>query len=51
MGEADGVAVGLTDVGVVEEPVDGAVANVCGISLSNPDGWRFEERAMERVFS
>ena len=38
LGEADTVAAGLADVGVVHELSTVAVARVLGISSSNPDG-------------
>jgi hypothetical protein len=48
LGEADRVAAGLADVGVVQEPVNGGGGEGFGMSSSNPAGCRFEEIATER---
>lgn len=46
--EADGVAGGEDDVGVVEEPVDGGVGDGVGPESVEPSGRRFDESAIER---
>ena len=48
LGQADALAAGLAEVGVVQEPVDGGGARVLGMSSSNPEGCRFELTARER---
>ena len=48
LGEADAVAAGLADVGVVHQPEAVAVARVLGISSSNPSGCRLELTATLR---
>ena len=49
LGEPDGVAGGLADVGVMQEPkATVAVARVLGMSSSKAAGCRFELTATER---
>ena len=49
LGEADAVAAGLADVGVVQEPVDGGGGQGLGHQLVEPGGVQVARRcAMER---
>jgi len=48
LGQAHAFPGGLTDVSMMQEPVDGRGGEGLGISSSNAAGWRFEESATER---
>ena len=48
LGQADAVAAGLAQVGVVQQPVDGGGSQSLGMSSSKPEGCRFDETAIER---
>ena len=51
LGEADAVAAGLADVGVVQEPVDGGGGQRLGHELVEPGGVQVATRSRSERFS